>query len=158
MIGIALDSRLATSFVLRVTRRRPWHRAWIINIVKSCTLFAYLATCSDWWLISHKTVDLLHCCFPQWLDIAHDLACILNNAQSCTMQLPACSNWLLTSYSMFGLLHRLYIHTENTLKVMQKIPYCPFEGPLTYRLHVSIMWPLGYGPSTLPLRQIDDMH
>ena len=39
---------------------------------------------------------------------AWHLACLLNNVQSWTNQLPAYSNWLLISYSMFGLLHCLY--------------------------------------------------
>ena len=38
MIGIELNSRLATSFVLRVTRRRRWHLACILHNAQSCTM------------------------------------------------------------------------------------------------------------------------
>ena len=71
MIAIALNSRLSTSFVLRVTQRCPWHLACILNNVQSCTLL-YLKACSDWWLVSHSSVHLPHRSFSQWLDVAHE--------------------------------------------------------------------------------------
>ena len=44
MIAIALNSRLATSFVLTVTRRRAWHLEWILNDMKLCMIFISLNT------------------------------------------------------------------------------------------------------------------
>ena len=51
------NSRLATSFVLKVTRRCAWHPACILNNVQSCTMFMYLRKkrIDDWYRTQEST-------------------------------------------------------------------------------------------------------